>query len=115
MIFKENGLEKEFMEIHPKLRMILFTLSGYLLHYFQKDVMITSLIRKEDKGSVHYWGRGADVRAHDLSDGAREMIEEWLNKMFIYGKNGIETCYLHGEGANSHFHLQVIGGQDLED
>ena len=93
MRFKEPILALEYQEkINKRLHGILIALSGFCWHSFRKETTITSIIRLDNPKSVHYYGRGADVRS----------------KIFTH-KEKLEICYY----LNTFFSLQQRRLQDL--
>ncbi len=118
--FKTADMQKQF-DLHgshdkpgfsPKLRAIILEMAYYAWRYIEKTIVITDVIRN-DKTSVHRYGRGCDVRTHNFTDGEQLELETHLNEYFPYGnheKPWIKTCSRHDVGSGFHFHLQVKPG-----
>jgi uncharacterized protein YcbK (DUF882 family) len=111
--YKEPQFEDELLQTSPKLQGILYSIVGYRQEKFQADVVITSVIRKDNPDSLHYYGRALDIRVKDWTEGSIEDISNFINRAFPYGKEGLVTAYVHGEGINKHIHLQVINRVDI--
>lgn len=106
MQFKHGFLKMEFRQIDVRLQGILLAISAYRQYFFLNDIVITSLIRKEDARSVHFYGRGADIRIKDWVPMQAEAIRSWTNDAFFYS-NDKKTCLIEGMGDNQHLHIQV--------
>ena len=102
LLFKCPNLKDEFNEITDKLKTILFAIAGWRDFYYHKDVVITSLIRRDNPNSVHYYGRGADLRIHDWTNDEISRAKLWIDTIFPYGK-GKPTFYPESD----HIHIQV--------
>ncbi len=117
MKFKVPKLKDQFFQIYPKLRLILCDLDCYSQKRFGKEIIITSLIRKNDKG-VHGYGRGADVRVEYV--GWKRLIRYYtgkeiasilhcVNSKYIYDFRRPEyhtIIYHRVKGSTHHFHVQ---------
>ena len=109
MRFKETILAYQYQnDIHPRLHGILLALSGFCWNSFRKEVTITSLVRVDNPKSVHFYGRGADVRSKIFTHQEKIEICYYLNTSFPYNKGDYKTCLLEYEDTdNEHFHIQV--------
>jgi len=109
--FKEDTDHEHFQELNPKLRGIVLDLATYCSFHFNRDIMVTSLFRLENKKSVHAYGRGADIRSLDFNAEEIAQIERYLNTTYIYDPSRPNklTCLYHNVGFGDHFHLQVMG------
>jgi hypothetical protein len=117
--FKNDGqqLHDEFYySITERLRTVLYNLAGYLESNFQKDLVITSLVRLDNKDSVHYYGRGADAETENLTLQERIAAEEFINTNFQYNKAGqLATMIFETKGqvingttaTADHWHIQT--------
>lgn len=124
MKFKYVKLENElYLKICTRLATILYYLDLYTRMKFNKEIIITDLMRtqkEQDKiyknnkqyekkpwKSVHQFGRGADVRVSNFSKGEIEDILGMLNQL-PYGDGKHKTALLHDIGNGKHIHIQVI-------
>lgn len=109
--FKEDTDYEHFQELNPKLRGIVLDLASFCNYHFNKDIMVTSLFRLEDKRSVHAYGRGADIRSLDFTAEEIVKIKRYLNTTYIYDPQRPKkvTCLYHNVGLGNHLHLQVMG------
>lgn len=105
--FKTKKLVEEFTLIDVRLRMILFVIAGFRWFTSGKETVVTSLIRKTDEKSVHYYGRGADIRANDWGGMEILKMQSFINIHFPYGDGIHATIIFHGSGVNFHGHVQV--------
>lgn len=90
--------------VDPELRKMIMWLEESTGFEFTE----TSRYRINDDG-VH--GQ-LPVRGIDLRNRSKEVgltIEAWVNKHWIYdpSRSEMKCCFLHGDGANLHLHLQV--------
>lgn len=123
--FKYPFLEKEFEhEISPRLRSLLYAVSGFVKHNFHKDIDITELMRDQDMQdryykndpkykvnpwkSVHQFGRGADIRSSGWTTEQIKQIDEFVDKYFDYGEK--QSSIYHDVGHGAHLHFQVQEG-----
>lgn len=108
--FKEDTGYEHFQELNPKLREIVLDLASFCSFHFNKDIIVTSLFRLEDKKSVHAYGRGADIRSLDFSAEEIAQIDTYLNTTYIYDPKRPNklTCLYHNVGQGDHLHLQVM-------
>ena len=89
--------------------MIVFSLAGALEYAFKKDLILTSVYRKEE-GSVHEFYRGVDFRICPkgqkpiYTDDEIKYIKE-ICKHFVYEDH--PTLLIHDAGTGLHGHLQV--------
>ena len=130
--YKHPESENEFeASIDSRLRIILFTLAGFVYHNFGKTITITELMRtqeqqdeyyannpdykKEKWSSPHQFGRGADLRITYYTDEEIQMIELFLNLNFKYNDySGFETALVHNTGMGRHLHIQVNTGRTTD-
>jgi len=107
MRFKISRLKEEFWQLESKLRKILCDLDHFCIEKFGRDIMLTSLIRKDNPNSVHFYCRGADVRSKDFSPDRVKLVLEYINSKYPYGKKNLKTMIQHNVGQGEHFHIQV--------
>lgn len=95
---------KQLEFIDEKLR----TMADWLEKETGFEFTITSIYRIDDDG-VHGTlpVRGIDLRCRSKEIGIS--IEALINKFWIYDPERLckKCCFLHGNGSNLHFHLQV--------
>lgn len=105
MTFKHDVLKTQFELIDQRLRAILLELDWYTQRWFNKEIVITSLLR--DKG-IHKYGRGGDVRSSMFKYDEKIRILTHLNT-YIYdiARPQYRTVLLHNVGLGTHFHIQV--------
>ncbi len=123
MKFKNIWIEKQLPKIDERLKAMLFFLDYYVTQRYNKEIMITELIRtqaeqdiiyKDDpkykKGpkwaSVHQYGRGADLRVSEFTLDEIKDILDLLNKI-PYGDGRHKTALIHNVGFGDHIHIQV--------
>ncbi len=105
--FKSQRLREEFEAVDTRLQVILYAVAGFVKHRFDKDLIVTSLLR-DDLESVHGYRRGADVRTSNFSEEERDEIVEFVNSAFHYDSTGKETLFDERDRPGApHFHLQV--------
>jgi hypothetical protein len=109
MRFKEPLLAYQYQnEIHKRLHGIILALAGFSWNSFKKEITVTSLIRLDNPKSVHYYGRGADIRSKCFTHQEKIEILYYLNTSFTYNKGDLKTCLLeYKDEENEHFHIQV--------
>jgi len=116
--FKSLKLEDEFTQLDKRLQVITYAVAGFIAYKFNKDVIVTSVLRNSNKLSVHYWKRGIDTRVTP-KEGAPIYTEEELEEIkifctrFLYSaepkKRKFKTLKIHDTGSGLHLHLQVDG------
>ena len=122
--FKGNStrLQEEFEKLDRRLLAIVFAVAGYVAYRFGKDLIITSVYRRGNKSSTHYWYRGVDFRIRQkgqefhLTDEEVEKIERFCTR-FRYSsdpkRKRFNTLRVKGKGGKAyhgtapHGHLQV--------
>lgn len=113
MRFKQDRFSGQFDYIlDPKLRAILLELEAWTKNYADYEPMITSLVRtleenKEVGGrprSAHLDGRAADLRVWDMPELLPETI---INRWRSIWEASMVHCLLHGDGNNSHIHINI--------
>lgn len=119
--FKRKKFEEEFVLADNRLQIICHALASYLDFHFDKDLVITSVFRGDNKFSVHKYWRGIDFRVQPKG-GRTIYTEEELQairdfcKQFIYssdpGKHKFRTLKIHG--PTLHGHLQVNSNKMTE-
>lgn len=96
--------EWESARLDPRVRAIARHLAVDL-HELGAEAVITEIFR-DDRRSVHRYGRGIDIRLSvPMSEG--EKLREKYNRWFPYGKGRIETIPPLDHGNSPHFHAQV--------
>jgi len=107
---KEDKLREQLYLINPRLRAIVLDLAFWVWREYGKELVITSLIR-DQAGSVHKYGRGADVRSYNFTSIQIETICNHVNDNFLYypnlPKSSRKTALYHDVGQGAHIHLQV--------
>lgn len=116
--FKENKLITEFKRIKPRLRAILFEISFWLEERFHNDplksqLVITSLLRKGNEASVHFWGRGADFRVKQFDVAELWELEKYVNEHFPYGDGKHSAIVFHSKNGTIDDNLQAMGDPDF--
>jgi hypothetical protein len=130
--FLHSGLRQEFdgertiegYKIHPELRKIIFTLAGYIQYRFQKDLVITEILRDkvmQDRyyrdnpkyranpwKSVHQFGCGVDIRSYIFKENELVELVNFVNRNFSYdAQKSHQVALCHDIGWGKHIHLQV--------
>lgn len=114
--FKTKRQEKEFMQLDPRLKAIVFEASNFA-ETLDKIITITECIRtrkeqrkiypdKPRKRSVHEFNRGADLRVWNWKEIEIKALENRINKYWPYGRKK-KSCIVHNVGRGKHFHIQV--------
>ena len=62
MQFKEEKMIQDWDIIDPRLKQFLRMVDAFSILCFDKEIMITSLYRPDDKDSMHSKGKAADIR-----------------------------------------------------
>ena len=119
MKFKRIALKDQFWCLYPKLRLILCDLDYYSILLTGKEILLTSIYRKGDKG-VHGSWRGTDARV-EFDTGKRiiryytneeiRLILQYIKKKYVYDRKRpqMKTIIYHRvEGSTHHFHLQTM-------
>ena len=123
MKFKDSRVETEWKyssEISSRVKKIAEIFVGYVQLNFNKDAVITHILRtemeqtefyKDDQKfkispwkSVHQFGRGIDFRSRDFTPDELKKIEAFMN-LIDYSKDK-KTCTIHNIGQGMHIHLQ---------
>jgi hypothetical protein len=81
MQFKTDELRGMWPAIDPKLREVLKLIDAFSVLCFEKEIVITSLIRpaSEDSGRIdHSIGKAADIRTKHYNDEDLNNLERWL-------------------------------------
>jgi len=113
MRFKTRKLREQWElkpKLHPRLRAVLTAVDAYSMFHFGKQVVVTSLVRKTSKKSVHYWGRGADIRSWIYTPSEVQDIVQFVVENFPYEHARYKSAVFHSVGKGFHIHLQVKGG-----
>ena len=117
IVFKLKKFRAEFEDLDIRLVHIAFALACAVEYEFNKDLVITSVLRT-DPNSTHFYKRALDFR---ISQGKSEhFTEEEVDYMkvfcsyYMYG-NSKPTLYVHdNRGASGiHGHLQVNNADTL--
>lgn len=108
------------LEIHSKLFLIFGVIRHWIVCNSPYDIMITSIIRPDDKNSVHAYGRGVDFV---IVDSGGRMIAPmhfinrlltWVNIEWNYDikRPNMKTLMWHtvdkDKRSGFHFHLQCM-------
>ena len=114
--FKYDELKEQFDVLDDRLQVICYALSGYIAQEMDKDLVITSAYRGDNKLSTHMYYRAFDFRVQP-SGGESIYTPEEVEKIkrfcehFIYSSNPkkykYKTLKIHGPAI--HGHIQVNG------
>jgi len=109
--FKTDELEQEFQRIDNRLKVLLYSIAGFISYKFGKDFIITCLFR-DTPGSVHKYWRGADGATGNLTKDEGDEIVKFINPTCIYGKGDKLTIFDERQRTSPgwtgpHFHVQV--------
>jgi len=74
---------------------------------FKKKALVTSMLRPQDKTSVHAYGRGVDFRSSIYTAKEKKIILEFFDQ-FVYDSKRPKKKVLLLEEDPAHFHLQVL-------
>lgn len=107
MKFKTPELESQYLtQIANRLKYTLLQIDTFIQKARGEELIITSLIRKDNPNSVHYYGRGADARSFWVEN--KETLMWRINSRLPYGKGNYKTILLENKNTkNEHFHIQV--------
>ena len=107
--FKESDLISQWWCINPRLQEMLIILDNYVIGRYKKPLLITSLIRKDDEHSPHYWGHAADLRIWAFTSDERDEILSYTNQRWVYPKKQYQTLEIHEnkDKTGVHWHLQI--------
>lgn len=119
IIFKEGDLYRQFNLLKDTVKQMGVDLSHYLWERYAVDLVITCVVRNDDKSSQHSRYEAFDARARTM---AGEMIGDiimWARDNYPRsdkirrGDRLVPTLPIiaHGDGHNFHFHCS----QDRED
>lgn len=111
ILFKDADTQREFALIDPKLRFLTFVYAALAWLLYGDAIVITSIIRLGDKGSLHYWKRALDIAILENGGVAgSEFLRGIINARYPYGlKNdgtAGETVPELRHGTAPHTHLQ---------
>ena len=110
MLFKEPDIREQIWSLKPRLQAILFDFAYYSWYKWAVEITITSAIRLDNPDSVHYYGRGVDIRSWVFTPEQRAELAFYINNKYKYGDDQHETLLYHktnSDDAEFHFHLQV--------
>lgn len=110
--FKNKELGVEFDRLDKRLQHVIYWLAGWIsLNTKTGYIVITSLFRDDNKDSVHYYGRGADIRTWSFVNNEDDPaeIEKIINQEFDYGDGVHQTALYHDNRGERgmHIHIQV--------
>jgi hypothetical protein len=93
-------------KVDPRIILRVRILAAHLAH-LSVPCVLTDLLRN-DPGSVHSVGRGADCRITCSMEEA-EQLRAWFNHAFPYdsARPTLETIVPLDHGSAPHFHIQV--------
>lgn len=102
--------------LSPALDVRLKALVCYLADYLRPfRVRITSILRPDERGSVHAYGRGIDlIVLGGYAQGLYEKLADYINANWPYGDGTHLTAIAHDVGRGYHLHLQVKDRRFLE-
>lgn len=124
MRFKTEREGREFLQLKPRLKIIMTLLEQFFTVEFKKDILVTGCFRTQDEQdaiykdnqkyqekpwqSVHQFWRGCDVRVIDWTPKERDRTLMYLNS-FTYDdtRPEMKTAIIHDVGAGNHLHVQV--------
>jgi hypothetical protein len=120
--FKTDIIKPEFDTIDDRLRIMIYSLAGYVSYNFGKQIIITELLRTQTTQdsyyannpdyqnkkwfSVHQFSRGCDVSLQYFTPSEINDIELFGNLHFVYN-NTLKAFLIHDIGLGPHLHLQV--------
>ena len=109
--FKAERQEEEFPKLDRRLQFIVYAIAGFMEQEFSIDAVVTDVYR-EDKGSVHHYWRGVDLRTRHLTEAEGDSVVEFVNEVAIYNYTGKkvlvdERIKMSSKASSQHFHLQV--------
>lgn len=122
--FKDDEVRQQFWRMSFRNPRHFYLVSGAAVMAYGisgRPLVLTSIYRPDDKGSVHSLWRGTDCRIYHaardvpelwsgLHDDEAEELAESLNRAFEYrrGDDSLSrVAIIHGEGLNRHLHLQT--------
>lgn len=115
IIFKNPEIQREYAKMHPKLRFLSSVLANLAWTLYGDVLVVTSIIRPEDQGSLHFWGLAVDFAI--LENGGvegSEFLRLIMNTCFPYGLGNDgqprETIPELRHGSAPHLHLQCKKG-----
>ncbi|MCK5504565.1 MAG: hypothetical protein KAJ10_05355 [Thermodesulfovibrionia bacterium] len=107
---KDDKLREQLCLINPRLRAIVLDLAYWVWREYGKELVITSLLRDQE-GSVHKYGRGADVRSHNFTSIQIAGMVSHVNENFPYHPKHLKSvkraALYHNVGQGAHIHIQV--------
>lgn len=130
VLFKFPELKVEFdgkkdvgeARLHPRLRLMVFALTGFADYHFGRDIIITHILRTQEEQdafygndpryeaapwkSVHQFGRGVDIRSTSFTRDEIGRMVDFINLNFPYG-GGKSAALQHNIGSGAHIHLQT--------
>ena len=80
---------------------------AYSQFHFGKQIVVTSLVRRTRKSSVHYWGRGADIRSRIYTRNQIRELVDFIVVRFPYQSGHYKSAIFHTAGSGYHIHTQV--------
>jgi len=83
----------------------LFNLFSWI--QFEKKALVTSILRPENKKSVHAHGRGIDFRSTVYTEKEKKLILGFFDQ-FVYDPKRPKMKVLLLEDDPEHFHLQTF-------
>jgi len=97
MLFKKEGLKKEFWLLKPKAKLLMCSVNwtSYLL--FGKPIIVTEIIYRGGTG-VHADGRAFDIRTKDYyTDDQIDNLKDTINRRNVYDlrRPNKKTCVRH--------------------
>ena len=104
MQYADGVSRDEFDQLTDDMKAILLAAEAFSWYHFDKELVITSMIRPDDKG-VHGVGRGVDIRSHNYGKEEIARFVAFMNYAFPYGR-GKPTALFHNVGKGDHIHLQ---------
>lgn len=117
--FKSNQEQTEFSKILPRLREVIFDLSGFFEAHGHK-LVITDLLEENGEGerlnrvsTSHKEGRACDLRVYNLPKAFINKVIELYNEKYkeisaISSTSGKPTLIVyHDNGNGIHFHIQI--------
>lgn len=107
MKFKADELIEQFAcKITPKMRFMVCDLECYTLRMYKKEITVTDLMRPNDAGSVHAYGRGADIRSWMFTDVEIAEMKFYINTKYPYD-GGKKPAFLYHTVADGAFHIHL--------
>ena len=97
MLFKKEGLKKEFWLLTPKAKLLMCAADLVSYNLFGKPIIVTMIFYRGGKG-VHADHRAFDIRVVDYyTEKQIQIFKDTINWWFVYDlvRPRIKTCVRH--------------------